>query len=224
MLIRFAITTMLFFSCQAHGQTTIDIDGSWISSVSQARALVANKGGNVVITMSYPSGHSDVYLGTALGNNIPNICSVKGVEPFYACFSASISSAALINLALQSCEDTQNLDICPRIPQSQELTREVNHGITGIWQITPEKYFHVDDNAGILSLVEIDATNGDTEDLTGTRNGKTGKVCSTDGDGICADITLNSESTMTAVIVSCDTQGACEDDPIGTIVNLTKLL
>ena len=107
-------------------------------------------------------------------------------------------------------------------PQLSAL-HEIYYSITGIWQVTAQKYFHVDDRAGILSVFEIDTTNGDTEDLSGTRKGNTGRVCSTDGDGICADFTMASDTTISAEIVSCDSTKACLEDPIGTVVNLSKV-
>lgn len=214
----------LFLACSAYSQSSLELDGVWISSASNARGVVQKKDdGSFVVTMSYPSGHSDIYLGIITGSDIPNLCSVKGVEPFYACFSATVDSTTLISLTLKSCEDTQGLDICAKLPSTFNLARDIYYSISGIWQTTPEKYFHVDDRAGILSVVEIDIANGDTEDLSGTRNGNTGKVCSTDGDGICADFIMSSETSMAAEIVSCDSAAACLEDPIGTVVNLLKV-
>jgi len=59
--------------------------------------------------------------------------------------------------------------------------------------------------------------------LSGTRNGNTGKVCSIDGDGICADFIMSPETSMVAEIVDCDSEAACFEDPIGTIVNFLKV-
>ena len=109
----------LFLACSAYSQSSLELDGVWISSASNARGVVQKKDdGSFVVTMSYPSGHSDIYLGIIIGSDISNLCSVKGVEPFYACFSATVDSTTLISATLESCEDTQGLDICAKLPST----------------------------------------------------------------------------------------------------------
>ena len=72
---------MFFFvTCPLYGKSSFDLNGMWTSSASNARAVVRSKEDeNFVITTSYPSGHSDIYLGAITGSSIPNISSVKGV-------------------------------------------------------------------------------------------------------------------------------------------------
>lgn len=85
------------------------------------------------------------------------------------------------------------------------------------------QYYQISDLAGQLHLVEIDEASGDTETLSGTRNGATGQVCSDDGDGICANLYVESSTSLRFEVVSCDSSGACDEDPIGSIGVLTKV-
>ena len=64
---------------------------------------------------------------------------------------------------------------------------------------------------------------GDTETLSGTRNGATGQVCSDDGDGICANLYVESSTSLRFEVVSCDSSGACDEDQIGSIGVLPKV-
>ena len=59
----------LFLACSAYSQSSLELDGVWISSASNARGVVQKKDdGSFVVTMSYPSGHSDIYLGIITGS------------------------------------------------------------------------------------------------------------------------------------------------------------
>tara|TARA_B100001057_G_scaffold167063_2_gene167777 strand:+ start:3878 stop:4099 length:222 start_codon:yes stop_codon:yes gene_type:complete len=55
-----------------------------------------------------------------------------------------------------------------------------------------------------------------------TLSGSSG-VMQDDGDGVCANVYVDSSTSIRFEIVSCDSPGACAEDPIGKSGVLTKV-
>lgn len=203
---------------------SIDINGAWNSTLSGSSGVMQDDGGTILFTINYKDGNSDVYTGTRNGNQL-DVCAYQGIESFESCFSGTIQDAQLISLTTVSCTNKTDFDICAKIPASFDLLRASDTSISlrGAWQLSDTQFYQVSDQAGQLTLMEIDEASGDTETLSGTRNGATGQVCSDDGDGFCANVYVDSSTSLRFEIVSCDSPGACAEDPIGKSGVLTKV-
>ena len=222
--IRILTMQLLFTTMPVAFAQSIDINGAWRSSASGASGVMQDDSGTILFTMNYKNGNSDVYTGTRSGDQL-EVCAFEGIETFASCFSGKIFDPQLISMTTVSCKNKTDVDMCARIPAVFDLQRTSDSTISlrGAWRLTDTQYYQISDQAGQLTLVEIDEASGDTETLSGTRNGATGQVCSDDGDGICANLYVESSTSLRFEVVSCDSPGACDEDPIGSIGVLTKV-
>lgn len=202
----------------------IDINGPWTSSRSGAKGILQEDDGTILFTMNYSQDNSDIYTGTRNGNSL-EVCTFLGIESFDSCFSGTIQNSTLISMTTVSCKNKTETDFCAKIPTAFDLTRENDNSISlrGAWRVSDTQYYQVSDQAGKLVFLEIDEASGDTETLSGSRSGAAGQICSDDGDGFCANLTVNSSTTLIFEIVSCNSPEACTEDPIGKSGVLTKV-
>ena len=215
---------LLFLVIPVAFAQSVDINGAWNSTLSGASGVMQDDNGTILFTMNYKDGNSDVYTGTRSGGQL-EVCAYQGIESFDSCFSGTIQDPQLISMTTVNCTNNTDLDICSKIPAQFDLLRTSDTSISlrGAWRVSDTQFYKVSDQAGILTLMEIDEASGDTETLSGTRNGATGQVCSDDGDGFCANVYVDSSTSLRFEIVSCDSPGACAEDPIGKSGVLTKV-
>jgi hypothetical protein len=203
---------------------SVDINGAWTSTIIGSSGVMQDDNGTVLFTMNYKNGNSDVYTGSRSGDQL-EVCAYQGIESFESCFSGIIQDPQLISMTTKSCTNKTDLDICKKIPASFDLLRtsDTTISLRGAWRLSDTQFYQISDQAGQLTLVEIDEASGDTETLSGSRTGATGQVCSDDGDGVCANIYVESSTSLRFEVVSCDSPGACDEDPIGKSAVLTKV-
>jgi len=222
--IRILTMQLLFTTMPVAFAQSVDINGAWRSTATGGSGVMQDDNGTILFTMNYKNGNSDVYTGTRSGDQLA-VCAFQGIETFDSCFSGNIYGPQLISLTTVSCKNKTDVDMCARIPASFDLLRtsDTTISLRGAWRLSDTQYYQISDQAGQLTLVEIDKASGDTETLSGTRNGGTGQVCSDDGDGICANLYIESSTSLRFEVVSCDSPGACDEDPIGSTAVLIKV-
>jgi len=202
----------------------IDIIGLWEQSgTSKAYTFRPLDSDNGIVMIAIIGDYQDLYSGTISDNDL-QVCTIAS-EPFEACYSGKINSTASITLSLSSCQN-KSIDICSLLSTSEQLNREINFEISGIYQVSNGKYFMIHDSAGTITAYELDVANGMADGFTGSRARNKGSVASKDGSGISLDFLILSDSQITATVTDCVNAPANEynEDPVGTVFTLKKVV